>query len=170
MQVQYMVTKDVLAGKQTFCGLSWDVYPRMIDDETLADLRRGRKGRAEGTARLNDERTWAQHTFAGVLRCACGARMACTTPSRARRAAGETGYCRCEASNKDCVHAWLSERQLDEFFGELLRHHPDLLARTLSAGDGRALAASARRQHLEERLASARAVYAQKEAAARTQA
>jgi len=174
MQVQYMVTKDVLAGKQTFCGLSWDVYPRMIDDETLADLRRGRKGRAEGTARLNDERTWARHTFAGVLRCACGARMACTTPSKARRAAGETGYCRCEASNKDSnkdgVHAWLSERQLGEFFGELLRYHPDLLARTLSAGDGRALAASARRQHLEERLASAQAIYAQKEAGARTQA
>lgn len=174
MQIQYMLTHDVLAGKQTFCGLSWDVYPRMIDDETLSDLHRGRKQRAQGTMHLNDERSWAQHLFTGVVRCACGARTGCSNPTKARRAAGETGYYRCEASNKDAnkegVHAWINERHLEAFFGELLRHHPDLLARTLSAGDGRALAASVRHQHLESRLVEARVVYAQQEADARVKA
>lgn len=174
MQVQYMITHDVLAGKQTFCGLSWEVYPRMIDDETLEELRRGRKSRAQKTVRLNDERTWARHTFSGVLRCACGVRMPCSAPTKARRAAGETGYYRCESSNKEKnkegVHGWISDQQLEAFFGELLRHQPDLLARTLSLGDGRALAASARRQHLEERLVAARAEYAYKEAEAREKA
>lgn len=174
MQIHYMITKDVLAGRQTFCGLSWPVYPRLIDDETLADLQRGRKNRADTTAHLRDERSWAQHTFTGIVRCACGARTVCSNPTKARRAAGETGYYRCESSNKDSntegVHAWVSERHLEGFFGELLRHHPDLLARTLLAGDGRTLAASMRLQHLEERLGSARALYAHKEADARAQA
>jgi hypothetical protein len=174
MQVQYMITHDVLAGKQTFCGLSWDVYPRLVDDETLEELRRGRRGRAEKTASLNNERTWARHTFTGVLRCSCGARMCCSAPTKTRKAAGETGYYRCESSNKDKnqegVHAWISDQHLEAFFGELLGCQPDLLLRVLSSGDGRTLAASARRQHLEERLAVARADYAQKEASARVQA
>jgi DNA invertase Pin-like site-specific DNA recombinase len=174
MQVQYMITHDVLAGRQNFCGLSWDVYPRLIDDETLEDLRRGRKGRAEKTASLNNERTWARHTFTGIMRCSCGARMCCSAPTKARKAAGETGYYRCECSNKDKnqegVHAWISDQRLEAFFGELLGCQPDLLLRVLSSGDGRALAASARRQHLEERLSAARTEYAGKEASARVQA
>ena len=174
MQVQYILTHDVLAGKQTLLGLSWDVYPRLVDDETLADLHRGRKARAEKTEHLRNERSWAQHLFTGVLRCACGARMVCSRPTKARREAGESGYYRCEALNKDkkadAVHAWLNERHLEAFFAEIFRHHPDLVSRALSVGDGRALAASARRQHLEGRLALAEVAYAAREVQARAQA
>ncbi len=110
----HALASDALIGIQNFYGLSWSVYPPVIDAATYEELRQVRRERNATLARLQDTQGWAEHLFTGVLFCGvCGGPLcynALSKKQNQRREENqgdqgdqthyETGYYQCNAAHK----------------------------------------------------------------------
>ena len=172
-QIHYVITSDALQGYQGFYGLKWKVFPEIIGMETMAEMRELRDQRAEKMSNLHDTRTWASHLFTGLLRCACGNPLIFNHPSKVRRERGDVGYYQCKAHDKDAsrgAHACINEDYIEAFFDELLRHHPDVVGKALSAGGDQYQRKMAQRAVIEAELRGARIRHCEREVQAREKA
>ena len=68
-QVAYMLDRDALIGIQWQLGLAWRIFPAVLDEETLGDLRCKRDKRAESMKEVHATAQWADHLFTGLLHC-----------------------------------------------------------------------------------------------------
>ena len=176
--VRYVLDSDAACGLQWQFGLAWDIFPPLLPPQTVAELRERRQARRDMLIPTFGERqpgrTWANHLFTGLLRCACGLLLRYSHPSRTQRQAGRVGYYYCPAPHKRAegaaAHAWMNEDKLSAFFGELLGENPHLIADALRAGGDRAAGHAVRRGLLEERLQQARQEFADQEAEAQAKA
>ena len=174
-QVAYMLDSDALIGLQWQLGLAWPIFPVVLDEDTLADLRCKRSQRADAIKTLHATAQWADHLFTGLLHCCCGARLIYNAPRKSEKAKGHAGYYRCltrhDQVGEDNVHAWINEETLDGFLSEILRHNPNLLTGEFSAELGDALSQSAvRRSLLQQELARAEHAHQQQETEAKVKA
>jgi uncharacterized protein YozE (UPF0346 family)/DNA invertase Pin-like site-specific DNA recombinase len=174
--VRYVLENEAVEGRHLQFGLVWDLYPRLLSEETVREIRERRLARRDMLIPQFGERipnnTSANHLFTGLLRCACGRLLKYSHPDRKR---GKTvGYYYCSARHKSSPgeepHAWMSEAKLAAFLSELLGERPDLIAAAVGGCGDRAAKAAAQRSLLEERLGQVRANYALKESGARERA
>ena len=174
--IRYVLESDAVAGIHWQFGLAWDVFPRLLPEETVEELRQRRQERRDllipqfGERRKG--RTAPNHVFTGLLRCSCGRTLRYSHPGKPRRDGG-IGYYYCPAPHKRTKgewHAWVNEDKLGAFLGELLGENPHLIADAVNGGEDRAAAGAARRVLLETALQGARAQYAAKQDAARASA
>lgn len=174
--VRYVLQNEAVEGKHHQFGLVWNLYPRLLSEETVREIRERSQARRDMLIPQFGERvphnTSANHLFTGLLRCSCGRLLSFSHPDRTK---GKTiGYYYCSARYKSSPgeepHAWMSEPKLGAFLSELLGENPDLIAAAVGECGDRAARAAARRSLLEERLGQARADYAAKEAGARERA
>ena len=159
-QVNYMLDSDALIGIQWQLGLAWCIFPALLDEETLQDLRCKRNKRAHAIKNLHETAQWADHLFTGVLHCCCGARLIYNAPRKTDKEKGRGGYYRCLTRNEqqgdDSTHAWINEDTLDAFLSEILRHNPNLLTGEFGSELGDPISQSmARRSLLQEQLTQA---------------
>ncbi len=174
-QVAYMLDSDALIGIQWQLGLAWCIFPALLDEETLQDLRCKRNKRAHAIKNLHETAQWADHLFTGILNCCCGARLIYNAPRKSDKEKGRGGYYRCLTRNTqegdDSTHAWINEDTLDAFLSEILRHNPNLLTGEFGSDLGDPLSQStARRSLLQEQLAQAERGFVEQEKEAKIKA
>ena len=174
--IRYVLQNEAVEGRHRQFGLVWDVYPRLLPEETVEELRQRRQERRDMLIPQFGERvpgrTAPNHVFTGLLRCSCGRTLRYSHPSKPRRDGG-TGYYYCPAPHKQTKgewHAWVNEDKFGAFLGELLGENPQLIADAIGGGSDRAAAGAARRVLLETALQGARADYMAKQDAARASA
>ena len=174
--IRYVLESEAVAGTHWQFGLAWDVFPRLLPEETVQALRERRQERRDILIPKFGERvpgrTAPNHVFTGILRCYCGRTLRYSHPTKPRRDGG-TGYYYCPAPHKQTNrewHAWVNEDKFGAFLGELLGENPHLIAAALDGGADRATAGAARRVLLETALQGARADYTAKQDAARASA
>ena len=174
--IRYVLESEAVTGIHWQFGLAWDVFPRLLPEETVEELRQRRQERRDLLIPQFGERvpgrTAPNHVFTGLLRCACGLLLRYSHPGKPRRDGG-IGYYYCPAPHKRTRgewHAWVNEDKLGAFLGELLGENPHLIANAVHGGADRASAGAAQRVLLEAALKEARAQYAAKQDAARASA
>jgi DNA invertase Pin-like site-specific DNA recombinase/uncharacterized protein YozE (UPF0346 family) len=174
-QIKYMLDSDALVGVQWQLGLAWDIFPPVLDAETLEDLRGKRDRRTDALKNLHETEQWADHLFTGLLHCCCGARLIFNAARKTDKEKGRGGYYRCLTRNaqetEDSTHAWINEDTLDAFLSEILRHNPNLLTGEFACELSDPISQStAQRSLLQEEWTQAKRVFDAEEKLARGRA
>lgn len=174
--IRYVLESDATSGVHWQFGRAWEIFPRLLPEETVAELRERRQSRRDILIPQFGERvpgrTAPNHVFTGLLRCACGRTLRYSHPTQ-KRTEGGIGYYFCPSPHKRAKgqwHAWVNEDKLGAFLGELLGENPHLISAAIDTGADRTAALAARRVLLEARLQKARADYAVKLGEAQSQA
>jgi DNA invertase Pin-like site-specific DNA recombinase len=177
-QINYMLDSDALCGLQWQYGLSWKIFPPILDKDVLDDLRCKRALRAEALKDLHQTANWADHLFTGFLYCRCGARLIYNAPRKEQTARGQGGYYRCLTriehpgdEDQEQTHSSLSEDSLRDFLNDILRHNPNILNGLLASQLGDSMKGEvARRALLQERLKKAEQEFENEQRIAQEQA
>lgn len=120
--VETVINTDAAAGIQEEFGLRWEVLPRLIDDDTLADMRAMREKRKDNKHQQGfggEKGSQPNHIFTGIAFCECGYRCGWHNGNGT-----PTGYVVCGRPHRGSAadHAFFPQDHLAAFLDEILPH------------------------------------------------